>query len=128
MKIKFDGLIELIEPLKKDEYRRWIVDTEHKGTEDDSIHFPYPCYTAVVDELISQVYAFSEGNPDYELTNYGKLLEERGLEWGSIKEKLTSNKVLAEVIESLNRRKDNGDLTNNGIIRRVEGYFTEFWF
>ena len=121
MKIKFDGLIELIEPLKKDEYRRWIVDTEHKGTEDDSIHFPYPCYTAVVDELISQVYAFSEGNPDYELTNYGKLLEERGLEWGSIKEKLTSNKVLAEVIESLNRRKDNGDLTNNGFIRRVEG-------
>lgn len=45
-----------------------------------------------------------------------------------IKEKLTSNKVLAEVIESLNRRKDNGDLNNNGVIRMVEGYFTELGF
>lgn len=83
MNTKFDGLIELMEPLKKDEYGIWIADTEYKVTEDDPIHFPYPCYTEVVDELISQVYAFSEGNPDYELTKYGELLEERGLEWGS---------------------------------------------
>ena len=59
--------VHYIDPLKIDEYGTWIVDREHKGTEDDPIHFPYPCYTAVVDELISQVYAFSEGNPDYEL-------------------------------------------------------------
>ena len=83
MKTKFDDLIELIEPLKKDEYGTWIVDTAHKGTEDDPIHFPYPCYSAVVDELISQVYSFSQSNPDYELTKYGELLKEHDLEWGS---------------------------------------------
>lgn len=37
----------------------------------------------MVDELIRQVYSFSENNPDYELTKYGEFLKERGLEWGS---------------------------------------------
>lgn len=83
MKTKFDGIIELIEPLKIDEYGTWIIDTEHKGTKGGPKHFPFLCYTAVVDELIRQVYAFSEDNPDFELTKYGELLEERGLEWGS---------------------------------------------
>lgn len=83
MKMIFDDLIKLIEPLKKDEYGEWIIDHEHKGTKDDPIHFPYPSYTAVVAELIRQVYAFSQNNPDYELTKYGKLLEQRGLKWDS---------------------------------------------
>lgn len=83
MTTRFDGLIALIEPLKTDEYGEWIIDTEHKGTEDDPIHFPFPAYSAVVEELIRQVYAFQEENSEYELTNYGELLKERGLEWRS---------------------------------------------
>ena len=62
--IKFDKLIGLLEPL------------------DDPIHFPYPKYTEVVNELIDAVYKFEDENPEYELTKYGKLLKGRGLEWG----------------------------------------------
>lgn len=45
-----------------------------------------------------------------------------------IKEIIETNMVLNEVKKALNQRKDNGDLNNNGIIRMVEGYFTELAF
>ena len=79
---KFDKLIGLLEPLETDSVGEWIIDKEHKGTEDDHIHFPYPKYTEVVNELIDAVYKFEDENPEYELTKYGELLKERGLEWG----------------------------------------------
>ena len=80
--IKFDKLIGLLEPLETDSVGEWIIDKEHKGTEDDPIHFPYPKYTEVVNELIDAVYKFEDENPEYELTKYGELLKGRGLEWG----------------------------------------------
>lgn len=79
---KFDKLIGLLEPLENDGVGEWIIDKEHKGTEDDPIHMPYPMYTEVVNELIEAVYKFEHENPEYELTKYGELLKERGLEWG----------------------------------------------
>lgn len=79
---KFDKLIGLLEPLETDSVGEWIIDKEHKGTEDDPIYLPYPKYTEVVNELIAAVYKFENENPEYELTKYGKLLKERGLEWG----------------------------------------------
>ena len=80
---KFDKLIGLLEPLETDSVGEWIIDKEHKGNEeDDPIHFPYPKYTEVVNELIDAVYKFEDENPEYELTKYGELLKERGLEWG----------------------------------------------
>lgn len=80
--IKFDKLIGLLEPLETDSVGEWIIDKEHKGTEDDPIYFPYPMYTEMVNELIEAVYEFEHENPEYELTKYGELLKERGLEWG----------------------------------------------
>ena len=53
---KFDKLIGLLEPLENDSVGEWIIDKEHKGTEDDPKHFPYPMYTEVVNELIEVVY------------------------------------------------------------------------
>ena len=79
---KFDKLIGLLEPLESDSVGEWIIDKEHKGTEDDPEHFPYPMYTEVVNEQIEVVYEFEHENPEYELTKYGELLKERGLEWG----------------------------------------------
>ena len=79
---KFDKLIGLLEPLESYGVGEWIIDKEHKGTEDDPNHFPYPMYTEVVNEIIEVVYEFEHENPEYELTKYGELLKERGLEWG----------------------------------------------
>lgn len=45
-----------------------------------------------------------------------------------IKGIIDNNKVLNEIKKALNQRKDNGDLNNNGVIRMIEGYFTELAF
>ena len=79
---KFDKFIGLLELLETNSAGEWIIDKEHKGTEDDPIHFPYPIYTEVVYELMEAVYEFEHENPEYELTKYEELFKERGLEWG----------------------------------------------
>lgn len=41
---------------------------------------------------------------------------------------IRDNKAFSEVMAALVKRKENGDLNNNGVIRMVEGYFTEIAF
>ena len=41
---------------------------------------------------------------------------------------IKENKAFSEVMAALVKRKENGDLNNNGVIRMVEGYFTELAF
>ena len=64
--IKFDKLLGYKEPIQTDSVGERIIDKEHKGMEDDPIHFPYPKYTEVVNELIDAVYEFEHENPEYE--------------------------------------------------------------
>lgn len=45
-----------------------------------------------------------------------------------ISETISANAAFSEIISALKARKDNGDLNNNGVIRMVEGYFTELAF
>lgn len=42
--------------------------------------------------------------------------------------KIKENRAFSEIMEALRARKENGDLNNNGVIRMVEGYFTELAF
>lgn len=42
--------------------------------------------------------------------------------------KIGENEAFSEIMNALVARKNNGDLNNNGIIRMVEGYFTELAF
>ncbi len=41
---------------------------------------------------------------------------------------IQENIVFTEIREAMNKRKDNGDLNNRGVIRMIEGYFTELAF
>lgn len=41
---------------------------------------------------------------------------------------IKENAVFREILYALKKRKENGDLNNNGVIRMVEGYFTELAF
>lgn len=41
---------------------------------------------------------------------------------------IKENKAFTEVMNALEKRKKNGDLNNNGVIRMIEGYFTELAF
>ena len=78
---RFDSLLELIDPLEKGTHGRWISDSVHKGAMDDPIPKPFCSYSEAVHKLADAVYEFVENNPEYELKNYQKLLEDRGLKW-----------------------------------------------
>lgn len=78
---RFDSLLELIEPLEKGTHGRWISGNNHKGTMDDPTPMPFCSYSEAVHKLADAVYEFVENNPEYELKNYQKLLEDRGLKW-----------------------------------------------
>lgn len=41
---------------------------------------------------------------------------------------LSNNKTFSEIMQALRQRSDNGELNNKGIVRMVEGYFTELAF
>lgn len=41
---------------------------------------------------------------------------------------VNNNKTLNEIEEALNKRNDNGDINNKGVLRMVNGYFTELAF
>lgn len=49
-------------------------------------------------------------------------------EYNNVYSIIQNNKCLTEIIGALKKRKEHGDLNNNGIIRMVEGYFTELAF
>ena len=45
-----------------------------------------------------------------------------------IKNTIQSNIAFCEILTAMKARKENGDLNNNGVIRMIEGYFTELAF
>lgn len=59
-----------------------------------------------------------------------KVYTENGFEerFEYIYETIQSNPVFKEILVALEARQSNGDLNNNGVIRMVEGYFTELAF
>lgn len=48
--------------------------------------------------------------------------------FNQINSTIKANKVFSEILDAMEKRKANGDLNNNGVIRMVEGYFTELAF
>lgn len=77
---EFESLTCFLEKLNNDEFGTWEIDTEHKGTRDDPMHFPYPIYTEVVDELIRAIYDFADNHPEYGLKNYPEIKKKYHLE------------------------------------------------
>ncbi len=62
-----------------------------------------------------------------ELSDYYKKIDQED-RFYEIQTIIQSNKVFSEILEALRTRKEHGDLNNNGILRMVEGYFTELAF
>jgi site-specific DNA-methyltransferase (cytosine-N4-specific) len=63
---------------------------------------------------------------DYIKENYEKLGKKS--DFDTILKIIKKNKTLAEVNQSLQERSKNGDINNKGVLRMVDGYFTELCF
>ncbi len=59
------------------------MDWNGDGTPENPIQFPFVNYSECVRNLERAIYEFDENNPDFGLHNYGAILEENGIEWGT---------------------------------------------
>ena len=78
---KFDILTKYISMIQSDSIGDWIVDKENDGTPEHPIQMPFVGYSEIVNNFIDDVYVFEESNKDMELTRYGDILKDNGLEW-----------------------------------------------
>ena len=78
---KFDILTKYISMIQSDSIGEWIVDKENDGTLGHPIQMPFVDYSEIVRNFIDDVYTFEESYKDMELTRYGDILKDNGLEW-----------------------------------------------
>ena len=78
---KFDILTKYISMIQSDSIGDWIVDKVNDGTLGHPIQMPFVDYSEIVRNFIDDVYTFEESYKDMELTRYGDILKDNGLEW-----------------------------------------------
>ena len=80
---KFENLTKYLPHLDEDKFGTWAIDHKNDGTPECPIQMPFVNYSEMVHHFIDDVYDFSDKNSDFELTRYGDVLNQNGLEWGS---------------------------------------------
>ena len=80
---KFDILTKYISMIQPDSIGEFVIDKENDGTPEHPIQMPFVGYSKMVHNFIDDVYTFEKSNKDMELTRYGEILKDNGLEWDS---------------------------------------------
>ena len=78
---KFDILTKYISMIQPDSIGEFVIDKENDGTTEHPIQMPFVGYSEMVHNFIDDVYTFEKSNKDMELTRYGEILKDNGLEW-----------------------------------------------
>lgn len=123
---KFNILTKYIPMIQEDSIGEWVFDKENDGTHEHPIQMPYVDYSEIVNNFIVDVYTFEESNKDMELTRYGEILKDNGIEWDSVSmenadvSNLNAQSVLALIMGSVRAERfcDGAlfDLFKNGCI------------
>lgn len=79
---KFDILTKYMSMIQADKIGEWIIDRENDGTSEHPVQMPFLDYSKMVRNFIDDIYVFEENNKDMELTRYGDILKENGIDWG----------------------------------------------
>jgi len=61
----------------------WIIDWESDGTPENPVQIPFVDYSRLVISFVKEFYAFSYGHPDYDLSDYSTILNDRNIAWDS---------------------------------------------
>ena len=80
---KLDILTKYISMIQTDNIGEFVIDKEIDGTPEHPSQMPFVGYSEMVNNFIDDVYTFEESNKDMELTRYGDILKDNGLEWDS---------------------------------------------
>lgn len=77
----YKKLTAYLSTLEADDFGKWIVDTESRGTVDNPVQMPYVSYSRMVEQFVDDVYAFADEHQEYDLYRYNIILSENGIEW-----------------------------------------------
>lgn len=80
---KYDTLSKYLPQLSDDSFGTWIIDRENDGTPEHPIQMPFVNYSELVYNFIDDVMRIVDQNQEMQLTHYGKILNDNGIEWGS---------------------------------------------
>ena len=80
---KLDILTKYISMIQPDSIGEFVIDKENDGTTEHPIQMPFVGYSEMVHNFIDDFYTFEKSNKDMELTRYGEILKDNGLEWDS---------------------------------------------
>ena len=103
----FQELTGFIERLDSEEHGNWVIDKENDGSPGHPIQMPYVNYGREAIAFEDAVYKFVDEHPEYDMKNYGEILEKAGIEWGTnsmegaIVDDLDAKTVLALLIGAI---------------------------
>ena len=78
---KFQSLTKYISLIPKEDVGEWIIDKENDGTMEHPIHLPFVEYSDVVYQFVTNVYAFCDEHPEFDLYEYEEILKNNGIKW-----------------------------------------------
>lgn len=84
----FEPLTKYIPKIQDDSLGEWEPKKQGAGTAGDPFQFPYVVFSELVDDLITDLYKFCEGHPEFEHTHYNDNLNTVGIDWSSNSMKL----------------------------------------
>lgn len=80
----YEGLTDILRELPQGEYGSWIIDRENDGSPENPIQIPFVSYSEIVRKFMDAVFTFEKNHPEYGLNRYRDILEQNGIEWGSV--------------------------------------------
>ena len=88
---KYELLTKYIQVFENGDFGEWFIDKENDGSMEHPIQMPYVMYSKTIDDFIDDVHRFVDLHEDMGLTDYRKVIEERGIDMSEAKQADVSN-------------------------------------
>ena len=88
---KYELLTKYIHVFENGDFGEWFIDKENDGSMEHPIQMPYVMYSKTIDDFIDDVHRFVDLHEDMGLTDYRKVIEERGIDMSEAKQADVSN-------------------------------------
>ena len=83
---KYELLTKHIQVFENGDFGEWFIDKENDGSMEHPIQMPYVMYSKKIDDFIDDVHRFVDLHEDMGLTDYRKVIEDRGIDMSEAKQ------------------------------------------
>ena len=83
---KYELLTKYIYVFENGDFGEWFIDKENDGSMEHPIQMPYVMYSKTIDDFIDDVHRFVDLHEDMGLTDYRKVIEDRGIDMSEAKQ------------------------------------------